>query len=194
MPYSSEQIIGVLAGVLEFSAFFLYYISILQGKTRPNRATWFVLTIVGFLIVASYYASGARETIWIPVSYAVGPMIAFLLSIKYGEGGWTVFDRLCLLGCFIGIVLWKVSHSPEITLFFSILVDFLGILPTLKKAYLDPLSEDKTAWLVTALASALNIFAVSMWTFSIGAYPVYMLFLNSVIAALLFFSPKKILN
>ena len=76
MPYSSEQIIGVLAGILEFSAFILYYISILQGKTRPNRATWFVLTIVGFLIVASYYASGARETIWIPVSYAVGPLIA----------------------------------------------------------------------------------------------------------------------
>ena len=191
MPYSSEQIIGVLAGVLEFSAFILYYISIFQGKTRPNRATWFALTVVGVLIAASYYASGARETMWIPVSYVVGPLIAFLLSIKYGEGGWTVFDRLCLLGCFVGIVLWKVSHSPEITLFFSILVDFLGILPTLKKSYLDPLSEDKRAWLVTTLASALNIFAVSVWTFSIGAYPVYMLFLNGAITALLFFSPKN---
>ena len=194
VSYSFEQVMGAAAGLFGFLAFVLYYISILKGKTRPNRATWFILTVVGALIALSYYASGARETLWVPVSYVIGPFIAFLLSIKYGVGGWTPFDRLCLFGCFVSIIFWKVSHSPEITLFLNILIDFFGILPTIKKSYLDPLSEDRTAWSMTVFASVLNIFAVGSWTLVIGVYPVYMLFFNGLIVALLFFSPKKVFN
>lgn len=188
------EFIGKLAGILSFVAFILYYISIYRGRTRPNRATWFVLTVVGVLIAISYYATGARNTLWIPIAYTIGPLIVFLLSLKYGEGGWTPFDRFCLFGCLISIILWKIAHSPEITLFLNILIDFFGILPTIKKSYFDPLSEDTLAWSVTVLASVLNIFAVETWTFSIGVYPVYMLFFNGMILALLLFSPKKILN
>lgn len=191
MIYSFEQIIGFLAGVLEFGAFLLYYISILQGKTRPNRATWFVLTVVGVLIVMSYYASGARETLWVPISYAVGPLIAFLLSLRYGEGGWTPFDRACLLACAVSIIFWKISKNPEMTLFFNLLIDFFGLLPTIKKAYLDPLSEDKVAWSVTSLANFMNILAVTSWTFIIGFYPVYMLIVNGLVTTLLFIRKKE---
>lgn len=191
MPYSFEQIVGFSAGLLEFSAFALYYISILNGKTRPNRATWFVLTVVGVMIVMSYYASGARETLWVPLSYAIGPFIAFLLSLKYGEGGWTPFDRFCLFACFVSIVFWKISHSSTVTLFASILIDFFGLLPTIKKAYLDPKSEDRTAWSVTSLSNFLNILAVSSWTFVIGFYPVYMFLVNGLVTALLFLRNKK---
>lgn len=186
MPYSFHEIVGVIAGLLEFLAFILYYVSIIQGKTRPNRATWFVLTVVGALIAMSYYASGARETLWVPLSYAIGPLIAFLLSIPYGEGGFTLFDRWCLFACFVSIVFWKVSHSSEITLFFSMLIDFFGLLPTIKKSYLDPASEDRAAWSVTSLSNFMNIFAVGSWTFVIGFYPVYMFLVNGVVTLLLF--------
>ena len=191
MTYSFEQVVGFSAGLLEFSAFLLYYLSIFQGKTRPNRATWFVLTVVGVLIVVSYYASGARETLWVPISYAVGPLIVFLLSIKYGEGGWAPFDRWSLLACLVSIILWKVLQSSEISLFFSILIDFFGLLPTLKKSYLDPQSEDKIAWSVTSLSNFLNIFAVSSWTFAIGFYPVYMFLVNGLVTAFLFLRKQE---
>lgn len=191
MAYSFEQIIGFVAGALELSAFALYYLAIFRGTTRPNRATWFVLTVVGVLIVMSYYASGARETLWVPISYAVGPLIAFLLSLKYGEGGWTPFDRFCLLACFVSMIFWKVSHSSEIALFSNILIDFFGLLPTIKKSYFDPTSEDRVAWSVTSLSNFLNILAVSSWTFTIGFYPVYMLLVNGLVTALLFIRKEK---
>ncbi len=186
MLYSFEQIVGVFAGVFGFVAFILYYISIYHGGTRPNRATWFILTVVGVLIAVSYYASGARETIWVSISYVIGPLIAFVLSLKYGEGGWTLFDQICLIGCLISVVAWVVTDSPQMVLFFNVLIDFLGILPTIKKSYTNPLSEDRTAWLVTSFSSFSNIFAVKSWTFIIGFYPVYMLLVNSFITMLLF--------
>jgi hypothetical protein len=188
--YSFEQIVGLSAGIIEFVAFLLYYLSIFQGKTRPNRATWFVLTVVGALIAGSYYASGARETLWVPISYAIGPLIAFLLSLRYGEGGFTPFDQFCLLACLVCALFWQLSHSPEVTLFAGILIDFFGLLPTIKKSYLDPLSEDKIAWSVTSLSNFLNIIAVSSWTFVIGFYPVYMFLINGLVTTLLFL-PKR---
>ena len=191
MPYSFEQIVGIAAGIFGFIAFLLYYLSIIQGKTRPNRATWFILTIVGVLIATSYYASGARETLWVPISYTLGPLIAFFLSFRYGEGGWTFFDRLCLVGCVVSVVLWKIAETPEVTLFFNILIDFFGILPTLKKAYLDPSSEDKLAWSVTSFSNFLNILAVSTWSFVIGFYPVYMFLVNGLVTVFLFFRKGK---
>lgn len=150
-----------------------------------------MLTVVGVLIVVSYYASGARETLWVPISYAVGPLIAFLLSLKYGEGGWAPFDRFCLLACFVSMVFWKVSRSSEIALFSNILIDFFGLLPTIKKAYLDPESEDRIAWSVTSLSNFLNILAVGSWTLVIGFYPVYMFLVNGLVTTLLFLRSKK---
>ncbi len=134
------EIAGIFAGITSFLAFFLYYVSILRRKTSPNRATWLILTVVGALIASSYYEIGARETIWVAISYVLGPFIAFLLSIKYGEGGWTRFDKFCLAGAIISLIFWWLSGLALITLLINIFIDFLGILPTIKKSYLNPKS------------------------------------------------------
>ncbi len=185
MPYSVIDLTGVLAGIFSFSAFILYYISILRGKTIPNRATWLILTIVGIIIASSYYSVGARETIWVAVSYVLGPFITFLLSIKYGEGGWNNFDKHCLIISGVSIIIWLLSGSAIITLLINIFIDFLGILPTLKKSYLRPYSEELTPWTVTFIASLLNIVAIREWIFSIYIYPIYMLVFNTLIMLLI---------
>ena len=187
---SHYQLFGILAGVLSIFDFFIYSISILKNKTRPSRVTWLILTIVGVIIFSSYYALGARETIWVALGYTLGPFIIFLLSIKYGEGGWTRFDRFCLLGALISIVLWWKTGSAFIALIINIIIDFFGILPTIKKSYLNPKSEDSFPWLITFITCIVNIFAIESWRFDIWVYPIYLLLSNGVIAFFLYF-PKS---
>lgn len=180
------EIAGIFAGILEFLAFFLYIISIVKGKTVPNRATWFVLTVVGFAIAVSYYASGARDTMWVPVVYAVGPFIIFLLSIKKGEGGWSLFDRFSLVGAFMSLILWWISGSALVALLFNISIDFFGMLPTVKKSYYNPKSEEGFPWLISSFSGVVNIFAIENLSFSIIIYPVYILFINGLVTGLLY--------
>ncbi len=182
----ARLLIGQAAGAVSFVAYVLYYISIIQGRSRPNRATWIILTVVGVLIAASYYASGARNTMWVALAYTIGPFIAALLAFKYGEGGTTRFDIFCLAGCAFSVVLWALSENPLYTLIINIVIDFLGILPTLKKSFFDPLSEDALAWSVTTVSNALNIFAIEAWVFSIAVYPVYMLAVNGLVTLFIF--------
>lgn len=183
---STHFLFGWSAGLLSFLAFIIYYITIINGKTLPNKATWLILTIVGILVSVSYYSIGAKETIWVSISYVVGPLIAFLLSLKYGESNWTILDRTCLSISIVSILVWSFTESAIIVLLTNIFIDFLGIIPTIKKSYINPESEDYVPWLITTIASLLNILAIQDWVFSIYVYPIYMIVFNTIITIPLF--------
>ena len=87
------KLIGVFAGIISMIAFVPYIISILKKETQPSRASWIIWTVVALMILSSYKMSGAVETIWVPVSYFLGPFVVAILSVKYGVGGWTRMDR-----------------------------------------------------------------------------------------------------
>ena len=76
---------GWVAGVLSLVAFVPYIVAILRGETRPNRATWWIWTTTGGVLLASYYFSGADTTIWVAVSYFVASLVTAVLSIRYGR-------------------------------------------------------------------------------------------------------------
>jgi len=179
-------ILGVIAGILSFSAYVLYIVSTLQGKTKPNRATWWILTLVGLMIAMSYYAGGARDTMWVALSYVLGPAIIAVLSLKYGEGRWERLDQVCLTGALISALIWYLSESALTVLLVNILMDFIGLVPTIKKSYLRPEGENRTAWTLESFAGLLNMFAIERWTFAIAFYPMYLLILNMTITTLLF--------
>jgi len=182
---------GKVAGIVSLIAFIPYILAILRGETKPNRATWWIWTIVGFMLGASYFSSGAKHTIWVPVSYIIGPFTVAILSIKYGEGGWTRFDRYCLFGTGMSVILWWIFSSPLIALLINLFIDFLGALPTIRKAYHKPESENHIAWILFFGGNIINLFAVEKWTFTIAVYPIFMFLLSGLIAITILIQRNK---
>jgi hypothetical protein len=180
-----QATIGVISGFLSLLCFVPYIITTLQGKTKPNRATWGIWSILSIVISASYYSSGAINTIWLPIFGAIGQIIIVALSIKYGEGGFSVFDRFCLLGVAVSLLLWWQFSSPIIALMCNILIDFLGALPTIRKSYYEPETENTLTWILYLAASTLNLFALEHWSFALSAFPLYIFFINVVIVTVL---------
>jgi hypothetical protein len=177
--------LGLLAGIIGFLSFIPYILGTLNRKTKPNKATWIIWAVLGVIIAASYWAAGARETAWVPVAYAIGVIIIALLSLKYGEEGWTTLDKACLAGAGTGLALWYWSGDAALALYFTITVDAIGAAPTIKKAYERPESESRTAWLMYLVANTLNLFALSEWTLAAASYPVYVFALSAIMSALL---------
>lgn len=185
-----KSFLGMLGGVVALCAFVPYIWAIIRKTTTPNRATWLIWMIVGFLIAGSYYANGARETLWVALSYALGPLVVFVFSLFYGVGGTSFFDRMCLLVAGISLLVWIVFDNPFIALFLNIAIDFAGSLPTFRKVWHEPLSEDRVAWFMFWSAAILNFFAVTRWTWGIALYPMYTLIGSTTMIAFLLFLPR----
>ncbi len=75
---------GILGGILSLVAYVPYVKSILSNETRPSRSSWWIWSLVGFLIVLSYYDVGVRRTMWIPIFFFICPRIIAILSLRYG--------------------------------------------------------------------------------------------------------------
>ncbi|MDO8519474.1 MAG: hypothetical protein Q7T11_04865, partial [Deltaproteobacteria bacterium] len=99
-------------------------------------------------------------------------------------------DALCLSAAGIGLLLWWVFNSPLPALYLSMAIDFVGALPTLKKSYLDPQSEDRLTWILFWAANTLNLFAIQQWTLAMAAYPLYLFFISGAILFLLLKNKK----
>lgn len=176
--------IGLIAGMLAIVAFLPYILSILKGKTRPNKTTWWVWTIIGGLVLLSYYSVGANSTLWVPIALFVGMFATAVLSLKYGESGWSKLDLYCLGGGAVGIILWIIFSEPLLALVASMFVSFVGALPTIKKTYIDPAGEDRLAWILFSIADIVNLFAIEQWVFAIAIYPICLFIIDGTITAL----------
>lgn len=188
-----SYLIGIIAGVLAFGSYGFYVRSIIRGETKPQRVSWWVWASLGSVIWASYYLSGARNTLWAPLSEVLGPIAVAILAIKYGEGGWTLFDRKCLIGIGAALILWLVFNSPLVGLVSALAIDFFAALPTVRKSSLRPRRENFTAWLLVVMANFLNIFAIEKWTFALAIQPIYYTAITGIIfLPLLFFRLKSL--
>lgn len=192
--FTITYVFGVVAGIISFGAYLVYIISILKGETIPSRATWWILTIVGSVTGASYYFSGAVDSIWVPIADVIGIFIVAVLSIKYGEGGFNKFDITCFFVSMTGLLLWYIFKSPVIALILNLMMDFVGMLPTIKKSYLEPTGESGFSWLLTFTGNVLNFGAISSPTFGVLIYPIYMSITSGSVAALLYFPKTRFIK
>lgn len=176
---------GKIAGVIALLAFVPYFISTLQGKNRPNRATWFIWLIVGIILFASYRTAGAQDTLWVALANVIIIACIVMLSIKYGEGGFCLFDLVCLTGAALGLLLWWYFASPLPALYLCIGIDFIGAIPTIKKSYLEPQGENHLTWILFCIANTLNLIAVQPWNLAMAAYPIYLFLISTGIVVIL---------
>lgn len=182
-----------IGGIISLSAYALYIISIFRSdpekRTRPSRSTWWILAFVGGLIALSSYSLGATESLWVQLAYVAGPLTIAFLSLWHGDGsGFTTTDIYCFIGAALCGGLWIVFDSPLIAFGGSMMVDLIGLVPTIKKAYLDPNHEDPAAWLLETMGSLVNMFGITTWWSFVHKdwiYALYLFTVNALIALLL---------
>ena len=177
--------IGVIAGLISMAAYLPYAYEIVRGRSRPNRATWIIWSIVCGLLFASYNAAAGGASRWVPLSDALGPTLIAALAIWCGEGALSSLDLWCLTVAGVSAVGWALTGSPMVSLSVNLILDFLGAIPTFRNEVWHPRSEPALVWRTFLLSNVLNVVAIEQWCWRSAAYPVYAVLVSGFVCALI---------
>lgn len=185
-----EKII-YLAALLHFGATLIYVVATLRGETRPNRVSWFMWSLGPFIATAAEVANDVGLSSLIVFMSGLGPLLIFLSSFANKKAYWktTMFDYLCGAMAFLGLVAWYLTRNQDYAIVLSILSDFIAGVPTFKKSYTHPESENGPTYIVGGSAVLLGLFCIQQFTFTACAFMIY-LFMMYVATCLLIYRGK----
>ena len=188
------QLFGLLSGLLYFFSYFPYIKDTLRGKTKPERASWFIWATLGSIAFFSQLAKGATDSLWLSGLGTLCAIIIFILSIRYGVGGFTKRDIIALIISGIGLLLWSITKEPAVALFLVIVVDGVGSYVTIIKSYNDPESETLITWIFDGTAGLLSMLAVGNFDLILLSYPIYICLANYATAGAILLGKNHLKN
>lgn len=177
------QVLAAISVVFFLLAAPPYVIDTLQGKTRPERATWFVFAVLGIIAFVSQVELGATWSLVFSGIDTLGSMVVLGLSLKYGVGGWTRLDRVALTIAAGGVAIALFAHQPVIALLGNILADISGTVLTVYKTFRAPNSETTISWALTGTSALMGALSVGSLNIGLLLYPVYIMFANYAVPA-----------
>jgi hypothetical protein len=152
--------------------------SIFKGEYKPQRTTRVIFLLLLFISVASLLAQKDRVAIVLAVLQWLTSLIIFVLSFKYGVGGFEKKDIVVFFMAMITLIIWKTTSNPALALYMSILTDFIGLSPTLIKAYKQPYTEDPKFYASDTMSGFFNLIAVKNYQLNALAFPGYIFLIN----------------
>lgn len=180
-----KDIFIAISVILGLVSSFVYFVAILKGQAKPHRTTRFVFLFITTLTTLSLFAQGNRVALWLSGVSTFQSIVIFGLSMKYGMGGKSKTDILCLVMAIIGIACWQITKNPLTALYFFIIADFTGVIPTLIKTYRLPHTEVWAFYALDVIAATFNLLATKEFTINQYLYPFYIILVNLIVVFLI---------
>ncbi len=188
------QLLGLVSGILLICGFLPYIYEVVKKKAVPSRMSWFIWSLSTATILFGVIATGTTEAIWVPIVDAVGCFVIFVLSLKFGVGGWSTTDRISLAICLLSLFVWWLTGHALLALVMNLCIYISGYIPTIKKALKKPQTESRTAWTIFFIGVLLNLLTVAIGTdqgIAVWLYPITLTGVVGTLTAILYFKPGK---
>ncbi len=145
------------------------------------------------IAAAAQWEYGVGISTLVVASVGASPACVVLASFVAGSGSWKLgpFDYVCGACALAALALWAITGDPVTAIVLSILGDTAAALPTVRKAWLAPETEDKRAYVLAFIGVVLGLFSVQEATFSAYAFNAYLVVGTATLLAILYW-PRKV--
>ena len=179
------MIISLIVVVLTFVGYVPYVKDIILKKTTPHAFTWFVFTLAGFIGYFLQVFGGAGVGAWGLLTACVFCLVIFILSLWHGERDIKKIDIVFLILSIASLFLWLVVKQPVWSVILAVIVEVLGIVPTIRKSWNKPYSETLSNYEVASFRHGLSIFALQKFNILTVLYPVSWTLVNIIFSTIL---------
>ncbi len=177
----------ILGALISIVGTLSYLKDTIKGKIKPNRATWFLVSLPPLLAVSGEISEGVGIRSLTTFMAGFMPLLIFLASFINKKSVWklTKFDYACGYLSLIGLVLWRVTGSGNYAIIFALIADGLATLPTVIKSYKFPETENYHAFLGGLISAGIALLTINSWYFANFAFPVYLFLVDILMIGLI---------
>jgi len=180
-----KGVAAVAAVTIGLLSFIPYFRSIFRKETMPHAYTWLIWSITQGTAAAGVFAGGGGLIgIGLGVS-AVLIFIIFLLSLRYGTPNITRSDGVVLAAAIAAVFVWWQLHEPVLAVLMVCVIDGLGYIPTFRKSFIEPWSENLTSWITFCVAYVFSLIALESYNLLTLPYIVMCLGINLCLIGML---------
>jgi hypothetical protein len=187
-----KTIFGLLAVVLTFVGYIPYIVDTIKGKTKPHLYSWFLWSLVTFIIFALQVLGNAGAGAFVTLATAILCLVEFILGFRSGERDITTFDTVMFVISLIAIAIWVFAKQPMISNLLIITINTFAVVPTIRKSWHKPESETLFSWIMAGTRNVLGILALDQFSLLTWLYPVSSLITNVLFSAMLIVRRKQL--
>lgn len=190
MLNSNFVIVGVIIGGLGNLS---YLIKTLKGEVKPNKVTYILWALAPLIAFSAQVKQGVGIYSLITFGSGFFPLVIFLASFLNRKAYWKIgyFDLFCGGLSVLGLILWLITRTGNVAIFFGILADGLATLPTILKSYKYPETESSIPYFTAVINSILTLLTIKFFNFENSAFPIYFVIANLIIFILIWFKIGK---
>ncbi len=186
-----QSLLGITALIVNFAGYIPYIRDIFRNKVKPHPVTWGVWTILTTIAAFNQVLNGGGYSSLFFISTALLVGFVFALSLRYGMGGASKIDRICLFLAILLLVYWLTVQETRISTLLVVIIDGIAAIPTILKTYQHPETESYNQWSLAGIAGFLTILSVPRLDWVLVIYPMYVLIVNSAIVIVKYTRERK---
>lgn len=176
----TKEILVVAASLLALVGNIPYLLDVVKGKVKPHPYTWFIWTVVSFVVFFGQVIKGAGIGA-IPTAVSeIFTLIIFLFSIKYGFKNPPKEDKYFLILALVGLIPWFITKDPTLSVITVVSIDLIAFIPTFRKTYCHPKSEAPLLYATNVLRHSLALGALGSYNIATMLHSIVMIITNSV--------------
>ena len=185
--------IAIIATVLAFVGNISYLRDVIRERVHPHPYTWFIWSIVSMTTFFGGLAKGAGIGA-LPTGVAEGfTIIIFLFSLNYlfnGKiGQIRKIDHYFLVIALLGLVPWALTKDPTISVVIVVLIDIIAFIPTLRKTWFQPKTEQPLLYEMNVARHILTLFSLQAYNVATTFHSIAMICTNTTMTV--FIKRKK---
>lgn len=178
---------AVLAVIIFLAGFVPYIYHVFHGRVVPHAFSWSVgailISINTYVLISSQGWSLANVAPIIRIIWVIIGAIIWWIYISRIRISW--FDYLCISLALVCIaIVYKYGAMNAVIP--TIIVDILVLLPTVKKIWDNPDTEDAWIWVCGVFSALCIVLSLSVLTREILLFWGYAIIVNTVMALLIY--------
>lgn len=193
LMFETKNLLSAVAVALTFVGYFPYIKSIIQKQTRPHFYSWLVWTLDGLIIFGLQFTNGAGSGSFVVLSATLLSAFVLILTLldkkrKKPSRSDTVFLVLAL----VSLVLWIFAKQPLLSAILIMTVDVFGFIPTVRKSWINPYSENISFYMINTIRFAIAFLALNEYSVVNILYPTVWFFNNAGFVGMLMLRRKVV--